>query len=64
MNNYIELYRYKDTAGKQAAQERFDHIRFKSSMVRYWLFTIADTVATLSVGICTLFCIYLAYTML
>ena len=64
MNNCIELYRYQDARKTSTAQERYEEFRFKSGMIRYWLFTIADTVATLSIGACTLFCMYLAYTML
>lgn len=64
MNNCIELYRYRDVKETQSAKDRYALIRFRSGMIRYWLFTIADTLATLAIGVCTLFCIYLAYTML
>ena len=58
-NNVIELYRYTDT------KERWSNkTMFRSDLIRYWCFTIADTITTLSIGICTAFCVYLAYTMI
>lgn len=59
-NNIIELYHYRDprTNGRQAG------ISYRSSMIRYWLTTITETLLTLSVSACTIFCMYLAYTML
>lgn len=64
-NNVIELYNYCDTnAFDYTAYNRRAQARFRRNQIRYWLFTIVDTVATISITGCTLFCCYLAFTML
>ena len=58
-NNLIELY--PNTAPKR--KTRKSSHRYDRAFTDH-LLTIADTFATLSIGCCTLFCMYLAYTML
>lgn len=54
-NNVIEFYPYST---------REYNTRRREEKIRLWLVTIADTLATVSIGCCTIFCMYLAYTML
>ena len=58
-NNVIELYPHTTSHNKA----RRSSYRYGRSFADH-LLTIADTFATLSIGCCTLFCMYLAYTML
>lgn len=53
-NNVIELYPYNRRNASNHRNER----------ICCWLITIADTLTTISIGCCTIFCMYLAYTML
>ena len=64
-NNVIELYTYQEPkAFDYAAYNRRSEIRFRCAQVRFWLSTVVDTVATLAITGCTVFCCYLALTML
>lgn len=54
-NNVIQLYSHNNSRFATQQHEK---------RIRIWLLTIADTLATVSIGCCTLFCMYLAYTML
>ena len=64
-NNVIELYQYRDIEPFDfAAYNRRAEIRFRNSQIRFWLSTAADIMATLVIAGCTLFCCYLAFTML
>lgn len=64
-NNVIELYQYCDIEPFDfAAYNRRAEIRFRNSQIRFWLSTAADIMATVVIAGCTLFCCYLAFTML
>ena len=64
-NNVIELYQYRDIEPFDfAAYNRRAEIRFRNSQIRFWLSTAADIMATVVIAGCTLFCCYLAITML
>lgn len=63
--NVIELYQYRDVEPfDYAAYNRRAELRFRSSQIRFWLSTVADILATITITGCTLFCCYLAFTML
>ncbi len=38
--------------------------RFRSAQIRWWIATVVDTVTTLAITGCTVFCCYLALTMM
>lgn len=59
-NQVIELSRYRH----QKISYQYADEPYASKSLRCWLLTIADTIMTLSVSVCTVFCMYLAYTML
>lgn len=64
-NNLIELSAYRDVeAFDFAGYNRRAELRFRSSQIRYWLTTIMDLLVTASIAGCTVFCCYLAWTML
>ena len=64
-NNVIELYQYRDIEPFDfAAYNRRAEIRFRNSQIRFWLSTAAEIMATVVIAGCTLFCCYLAFTML
>ena len=64
-NNVIELYQYRDIELFDfAAYNRRAEIRFRNSQIRFWLSTAADIMTTVVIAGCTLFCCYLAFTML
>ena len=64
-NNVIELYAYQEPKSfDYAAYNRRAELRFRAAQVRYWLSTVVDTVATVAITGCTVFCCYLALTML
>jgi len=64
-NNVIEIYQYRDIEPFDfSACNRRAEIRFRNSQIRFWLSTIVDTMATVAIVGCTLFCCYLAFTML
>lgn len=59
-NNIIELSNYRNTATSNSTNAKFDHCRRIWSLIA----SFVDMFATLSIGVCTVFCMYLAYTML
>lgn len=64
-NNVIELRHYRqpepfDFSGCNRRAE----LRFRRSELRAWILCLAETAMTLSIGICAVFCVYLAITML
>lgn len=64
-NNVIELYRYEDPKTFDfTAYNRRAKIRFRSSQIRFWVNLAVDTLATLAVAGCTVFCCWVALTML
>lgn len=64
-NNLIELSVYRDPEPfDYAGYNRRAAIRFRSSQIRFWLNTIVEALLTLSITGCTIFCCYLAWTML
>lgn len=63
--NMIALYPYRDAEPFDfTAYNRRAETRFRSSMVRFWLSTVLDTLCTVAITGCTVFCCYLAFTML
>lgn len=58
--NIIKLDNYLNN---NEAEAEFHNSRRRSAAC-IWIVTIADTVMTLSISVCTLFCMYLAFTML
>ena len=64
-NNVIELYQYRDAEPFDFyGYNRRAEARFRSSQIRFWISTAADVLATLVITGCTVFCCYLAFTML
>ena len=64
-NNVIELYAYQEPKGfDHAAYNRRAEARFRSAQIRFWIGTVVDTVATVAITGCTVFCCWLALTML
>lgn len=64
-NNVIELYNYRDAEPIDfSAYNRRSELRFRSSQIRFWISTTVDVLATLAITGCTVFCCYLALTML
>ena len=64
-NNVIEFSNYRcaapfdyDACNRRAA------LRFRNSEIRAWIMHLVETAVTASIGICSLFCVYLALTML
>ena len=63
--NIIELSAYREP-------ETFDYtgwnrraeLRFRNAQIRFWLSAVIDTAATIAITGCTVFCCYLALTML
>ena len=64
-NNLIELshYRYAEPFDFHGYNRRAE-IRFRASQIRFWVAAAVDLVATLAITGCTIFCCYLAATML
>ena len=59
-NNIIEFSTYQHTFENNRNQSGYDRCqKICDLIVRF-----ADAAATLSIGVCTVFCVYLAYTML
>lgn len=64
-NNVIELYQYRDREPfDYAGYNRRAEARFRSSQIRFWISTVIEAIATITIAGCTLFCCYLAFTML
>lgn len=62
MNNR-NIIKLNDYVSNNEAELEFHKHRRRSAACS-WIVTIADTVMTLSISVCTLFCMYLAFTML
>lgn len=64
-NNVIQLSQYR-------AYEPFDYAsynqraaaRYRNSEIRAWILSGVETAVTIAIGICSLSCVYLAFTML
>ena len=64
-NNVIELYTYQDSnAFDYTGFNRRAELRFRNAQIRYWISTVVDVFATTASAGCTVFCCYLALTML
>lgn len=61
-NNVFALYDYKDSAPKSS--ELCVHRRALSAKIFFWISYIIDITATIAITGCTVFCCYLALTML
>ena len=64
-NNMIQLSDYRQYEGfDYAAYNARANARFRNSEIRAWTLHIVETAVTAAIGICTVFCVYLAITML
>ena len=64
-NNIIEFSKYyQPETFDYAASNRRAALRYRNSEVRAWIMHAVETAVTASIGICSLFCVYLAFTML
>lgn len=64
-NNIIELYAYQEPKTfDYAGYNRRAELRFRAAQIRFWVSTAVDTLATVAITGCTVFCCYLALTML
>lgn len=57
-DNMIYLHNYTSAANKPSARSQ------KAHKLLDYAAAVADTLATVSISACTIFCMYLAYTML
>lgn len=65
MNNVIELSQHrKPDAFDYHAYNRRAEIRLRNSEIRAWILHLTETLVTAAIGICTVFCVILAFTML
>lgn len=64
-NNIIELAQYRTAEPFDfAAYNRRAEARFRGSELRAWILHVVETAVTAAIGICTVFCVCLAFTML
>ena len=64
-NNVIELAGFRKAEPfDYASYNRRAEERYRSSELRAWIMHITETAVTLAIGLCSLFCVYLAFTML
>ncbi len=64
-NNVIELSQYRKTEVFDfAAYNRRAELRFRSSELREWILHLVEVGVTAAIGVCSLFCVCLAFTML
>ena len=64
-NNVIELYAYQEpTAFDYSGFNRRAEARFRQAQIRFWVSTVVDTIATVAIAGCTVFCCWLALSML
>ncbi len=61
-NNVLALYDYKDSTPKRS--ELCVHRRAISENICFWISYMIDIIATIAITGCTIFCCYLALTML
>lgn len=65
MYNVIELSRYREPKRfDYEAYNRRAEIRLRNSEIRAWILHLTETVVTAAIGICTVLCVFLAFTML
>lgn len=64
-NNVIELrnYQYREPFDYRGFNHRAE-IRFRNAQIRQWISAFVDAAATIAIAGCTVFCCYLAFTML
>ena len=64
-NNIIELssYRQPESFDFRAYNRRAEK-RFRNSEIRAWILYSIETVVTAAIGVCTVLCVALAFTML
>ena len=64
-NKIIELSNYLQAEPfDYAASNRRAALRYRNSEIRAWTMHLIEMAVTASIGICSLFCVYLAFTML
>ena len=59
-NNVISLYHYSPSCTKYKNTGE----SYRSSVLRNWIATVTEAVFTLTICGCSVFCVYLAFTML
>ncbi len=60
---YLSQFR-RSEAFDYAAYNRRAETRLRNSEIRAWIQQIVDTTVTAAIGVCTVFCVFLAFTML
>ncbi len=64
-NNMIDLSLYRQPEAFDFAEaNRRAALRYRNSEVRAWTMHLVETAVTAAIGVCSLFCVYLAFTML
>lgn len=64
-NNVIELSHYrKPEPFDYLAYNRRAESRYKNSELRAWIMHLVEAAVTAAIGVCSLCCVYLAFTML
>ncbi len=64
-NNVIELSQYRQPeAFDFSAYNRRAQTRLRNSEIRAWITSIVDNCVTVTIAVCTVFCVGLAFTML
>lgn len=64
-NNVIELNAYRrPEAFDYAGYNRRAVTRYRNSEIRAWTLHLVETAVTAAIGLCTVFCVILAFTML
>ena len=64
-NNIIEFSLYRQPkAFDYASANRRAALRYRNSEVRAWIMHLVETAVTAAIGVCSLCCVYLAFTML
>lgn len=65
MNKVIELSNYREPEPFDYADyNRRAKVRFRNSEIRAWILHLTETLVTAAIGVCTVFCVVLAFTML
>lgn len=64
-HNVIQLANYQEPRSfDYTAFNRRAELRFRSAQIRFWIAAAVDALATLAITGCTVFCCYIALTML
>lgn len=64
-NNIIELSQYHQPETFDfGAVNRRAALRYRNSELRAWIMHMVETAVTATIGVCSLCCVYLAFTML